>query len=422
MSSQLVSTPRINRSRRRPVGRRAPHDQGVLTVVVVVGAPAPRGAKAEALVHLDRGAVRGAHLQRVLLARAVGQLEQALDERGGDALAAEPVVDRHVHQVPHPVVAGADQVADQPIAARRGQADPGRLAQLQHEHRQRPGSRERATLDRDHAGEVGVGQAADVGVCVIGALRREVAGSRGSTVAGGLAGTCAPVGTRSARGPRGPAPVGSTVAPAASRRPGNVPRRYPRPRGRLAACAARSGDPCGGRQALLSALVEGAEYPPRRASIGGRRSGPSIPSARARSEETGRSSNPGYGQRPRGGHADAQAGERPRPHPHRHGVDVGPGQPGLLHRRRHAGSSSLAWPAGRRSSSAAGTYSKLSPSARSTAPRWRPWRCRGRARSASPSTAAGRRRDARGAPAPPHAPRRLGDLGPLDEPTRSGVR
>ena len=69
------------------------------------------------------GVVRGAHLERVLLVRPVGQLEQALHQRGGDPLAEQPVVDRHVHHVPDRVVARADQVAHDPLVDRRRQAD-----------------------------------------------------------------------------------------------------------------------------------------------------------------------------------------------------------------------------------------------------------------------------------------------------------
>ena len=83
------------------------------------------------------------------------------------ALAVE--VDGHVHHVPDGVVARADQVADQPLARprlastrSRARQMPGLLGQLEHEHRQRPRRRKDAALDRDHFGQIGIGQRADL--------------------------------------------------------------------------------------------------------------------------------------------------------------------------------------------------------------------------------------------------------------------
>ena len=144
------------------VGGRAPHDECVLPVVLVVAAAQPRGAEALALVQVDGNLVGGPHLEReagVLVAHPLVQLGQ---QGRGQPLALVVGVDRHVHHVPDGVVAGADQVADQPLAFDGGQADARGLGQLEHEHRQRPRGREHAPLDRRHLGQVRVAEAADL--------------------------------------------------------------------------------------------------------------------------------------------------------------------------------------------------------------------------------------------------------------------
>src|SRR5918997_4037301 len=168
VSSQLVSRARITaaalawlgapRSRGRAIRHRTPHYERVLAVVVVVGAAAPGGAEVEALVQPYGGLVRGADLERVLLVRLVGHVEQPLEERAGDPLAEEGVVHRDVHDVPDGVVPRADQVADYLPVEERREADPRGLRQLEHEHRQRPGCGEGAPLDRDDLRQVRVGQ------------------------------------------------------------------------------------------------------------------------------------------------------------------------------------------------------------------------------------------------------------------------
>ena len=75
---------RLDRQDQALTARRLePHDQGVLAVVVVVAAAVPGGPEAEALVHLDRGGVRGPHLEREA-GVAAGPLEQPLDQLGRD--------------------------------------------------------------------------------------------------------------------------------------------------------------------------------------------------------------------------------------------------------------------------------------------------------------------------------------------------
>ena len=174
--------------------------------------------------------------------------------------------------------------------------------------------------------------------CVIGALRRGVAGSRGARWRGASRGPCAPAGTRSGRGPRGPAtPSGSTVAPAASSASRKCNEPSPAARGSPAARAARPpGVRAAGCRRSSPSSYRAANTSPRRASITGSRSGPSIPSARA--AQRGHRSQlhaAGHGQRPGRGHADAQAGEGPRPHPHADRVDLAPAQPGLARAARH---------------------------------------------------------------------------------------
>ena len=118
--------------------------------------------EAESLVERDGRLVRLADLERVLGARAIGPIEEPLEQRGRQPLAEHALVDRHVHQVPHRVVARADQVADDALVPDGGQADPRRLRQLENEHRQRPRRGEGATLDGDHLRQVRIGQAPDL--------------------------------------------------------------------------------------------------------------------------------------------------------------------------------------------------------------------------------------------------------------------
>ena len=141
---------------------RAPHDHGVLAVVLVVAPAHPGGAEAEAVVERDRAVVGAADLERVLRVRVVDALEQRGEQRRGDPVPAPVGVDGHVHDVPDRVVARADEVARELPVDERGEADPRRLGQLEHEHRQRPRGRERAALDADDLREIRVGQAADV--------------------------------------------------------------------------------------------------------------------------------------------------------------------------------------------------------------------------------------------------------------------
>ena len=147
----------------RPPQRRgrAPHDQRVLAVVLVVAPPHAGGAEAEALIQRDRALVGGPHLERELRARVVDPLDQRRQQRGCDAAPAAARVDRDVHQVPDRVVARADQVADHRLGLERRQAHARGLGELEHEHRQRPRRRERAPLDRHDLREIGVGEAAD---------------------------------------------------------------------------------------------------------------------------------------------------------------------------------------------------------------------------------------------------------------------
>src|SRR5438270_11275878 len=77
VSSQLVSRARITGWSAGPCGigvgdvrarsgqrrRRAPHDQGVLAVVLVIAAAQARGAKADLLVQRDRRAIGGPDLE-----------------------------------------------------------------------------------------------------------------------------------------------------------------------------------------------------------------------------------------------------------------------------------------------------------------------------------------------------------------------
>src|SRR3954453_9997962 len=136
-----------------------PHNHGVLAVVVVVARADAGGAEPEALVHPDRAGVGppDLELERQLPLRLGDQPPQQLP---GDAGAAVLGRDGDVHQVPDLVVAGADHVAEHLVAGLGGEADPRGLGKLEHEHRQRPGGREGAPLDRDHGRQVAVGEPA----------------------------------------------------------------------------------------------------------------------------------------------------------------------------------------------------------------------------------------------------------------------
>src|SRR4051794_20522217 len=134
-----------------------PHDQGVLAVVVVVARTDPGGAEAEAFVHADRALVGDADLERERqLPLRLG--DQTPHQPPGDAAAAVLRRDGDVHQVPDLVVAGADDIAQQLVPGTGGEADPRRLGELEYEHRQGPGGRKRTPLDRDHRGQVAVGE------------------------------------------------------------------------------------------------------------------------------------------------------------------------------------------------------------------------------------------------------------------------
>src|SRR6185312_1387741 len=144
----------VERARQR--GGRAPHDERVLAVVLVVAPAQAGGTEALAFVEVDRAEVGAAYLQRearVLLADARVELGE---QRRGHSAAAVIGVDGDVHDVPHGLVARADQVTGESPAADRGEADARGLGELQHEHRQRPRRRERAALDRDHLREIGI--------------------------------------------------------------------------------------------------------------------------------------------------------------------------------------------------------------------------------------------------------------------------
>src|ERR671933_246281 len=106
VSSQLVSSARITGGSDVDAGgagqvveravqgsRRAPHDEGVLAVVLVVATAQPGGAEPEAFVEGDRLAVGAAHLERVLGVGVVDAVQEARDQLGGDAAAALGGVD-----------------------------------------------------------------------------------------------------------------------------------------------------------------------------------------------------------------------------------------------------------------------------------------------------------------------------------------
>ena len=151
-------------SSRRPSQRRrrAPHDQRVLAVVLVV-APAHAGdAEAVALVERDRRLVGAAHLERELGARRRRAGRAAASSAEAMPWRRSVGVDGDVHHVPDGVVARADRVARRAAVAERREAEAGRLGELEHEHRERPRRREGAPLDRGHRRQVAVGEGADL--------------------------------------------------------------------------------------------------------------------------------------------------------------------------------------------------------------------------------------------------------------------
>ena len=104
------------------------------------------------------------------------------------------------------------------VVLERRQADPARLGELEHEHRQRPRRRERAALDRDDLREVGVGEAADLeragGAVIAGGVRRRArAGSREEVRRGRLDSLPHPAGIRARRGGDGRRPRRAGRAP-----------------------------------------------------------------------------------------------------------------------------------------------------------------------------------------------------------------
>ena len=138
---------------------RPPHDQRVLVVVVVVAAAHAR--RCESRTTRTSGSPRrwrpapracSARGRRPPRAGARSARSRRRARRWSSS-------HRDVHQVPDGVVARADQVADQLAVVERADADAGRLRELEHEHRQRPGRRERAALDRDHVRQVAVRRA-----------------------------------------------------------------------------------------------------------------------------------------------------------------------------------------------------------------------------------------------------------------------
>ena len=267
-------------------------------------------------------------------APASGLVEEPLDQLGRDAAAAALRVDGDVHQVPDVVVAGADQVADQPLGVLGREADPRRLRELQDEHRQRPRRREGAPLDRDHRGQVAVAEPAqDQLARLIPRAVRDLCSShlfasgglryRGWIWSGGASAAASPTAhtCRAATlciGSSG----GATVAPAASSSAANRSAPSPAARGLRSSSCTRSASSSGPsderRPELRPAVVEqrrerlappGIEHRQRRLPR-------AVGSARCRAP--GRSAMPTGAsrqtarlrQRPRRRDPDPQAGER----------------------------------------------------------------------------------------------------------------
>ena len=343
-------------------------------------------------------------------------------------------VDRHVHEVPDRVVARADQVADHLVALERRQADPDRLGELEHEHRQRPRGRERAALDRDDLREVGVGEAADLERLgewsLAGSWRRlaQIVGKKGVAVdrlpcrtqpaymLGAQAVGAVFVGRDGARPPRA-ALKRTAPSPTAS---GPQERREPlreRRRARARRARSRAARRASGGEHLAAPRVEDGEH-----GVGASGRPPRAPRASSRR----RAAAPRLGERARRGDPDPQPGELPgpdpdreprRPPPTRRPPPPAPPRPapaGGRVRRARAGLRVVA----RLEDRAAGQQHGRHRAA---------WRCRarGRSRSLEPPPVAARvrerRRGARSAArrAAPSSPRRSGHSTNV---TRSGPK
>ena len=145
------------------VARRAPHDQRVLAVVLVVAAAACRPSGSRSARRARSPAVRGPHLERVAArCRAVvDPLQQRAQQRVAIPAGAGPGRPRCSSGARR--CRSASRSGGRRASRRaRGEAHARRLRQLQHEHRQRPRGREGTPLDRDHLRQVGVGEAADL--------------------------------------------------------------------------------------------------------------------------------------------------------------------------------------------------------------------------------------------------------------------
>jgi len=142
------------------------------------GAPDAAGLEAETLVQADRLRVRDAHLERVAPSRVGGRdLEEALEERRGDAATPEGGRDGHVHDVPRVDVARDERIADELALLEVGpERDRAGLAQLGSEHRARPGRRVRGPLDLLDRVQVPLLEAAQLDVH--GPLRGFASGAR----------------------------------------------------------------------------------------------------------------------------------------------------------------------------------------------------------------------------------------------------
>ncbi len=273
-----------------------------------------------------------------------------------------------VHQVPDLVVARADEVAEQLVAIGRRQADPRGLGELEHEHRQRPRRREGAALDRDHRGQVAVGEAPDRGrpghltrlawKCLAHAIapRRALSGrsARGARrprpgTASARAQTC-----RAATRCTGSASSGtSTPRLASSSRNRTAP--DPAASGNAGSSATRSASSpeaaTSGSQSRSPLRASRARRRPRRggrrARRGGRGSGPArSPSARpsASSVQTPVTGRPGARREPpRGCDADADPDEGARPRARPRSGSTASQPPAAATARSTSASSAVEW-------------------------------------------------------------------------------
>src|SRR5204862_3785734 len=147
-------------------------------------------------------------------------------------------------------VARADEVADQALIADRGEADPGRLRELQHEHGERPRRPERPALDREHRREVAVGEPSKANLVQAKPARPGVSGRSAGSLReemelrprrdGKRAGPRPGAPNLHPEGPRRPRPPahGEIVAPR-TRRPAGFPE-APRPAPRVPAGTRRA--------------------------------------------------------------------------------------------------------------------------------------------------------------------------------------